>query len=59
MNLYHIQDSDAPKFVLADSWTAALEKWRTLIRSENDMTEDEPCEPTGIHLMAEAGELIL
>lgn len=59
MNLYHVQDSDRPMFVLGSSWQEALDKWRALIREENDMQPNESCEPTGIQLVAEEDELII
>lgn len=58
MNLYHVQDSDRPMYVVRNDWQEALEAWRKVIREENNMGPDDSCEPDGIHLVADAEDLI-
>lgn len=57
MNLYNIQDSDRPMFVVASCWQNALDKWKAKISEENDGSEGD--EPEGISLICEAGDLLL
>jgi len=55
MNIYHIQDSDRPMHVLADSWGDAIATWRMQIALEN---EEDPCndmDPEGVTLIAKNG----
>ena len=54
MNLYEVQDSDRPIYVVAESWTQALEAWKEQMIFENESTPG--CgvpEPSGIRLVAE------
>ena len=58
-NLYHIQDSDRPMYVVAKDWVDALNKCKSLIVKENDIPpDDEPDEPDGIMLVAGDDDLI-
>lgn len=58
-NLYRIQDDDRPMYVLAPSFSEALERWRALIRRENPGDpENENADPEGISFV-EYAELIL
>lgn len=59
MNLYHIQDSDRPLWIVAASWSAALSTWKQDVAQENDMDPNEVEEPQGITLVCEAHELIV
>jgi hypothetical protein len=56
--LYFIQDSDRPSHVIAESWQAALDKWKRIIASENDMEFEEVEEPQGITLIADTDDII-
>lgn len=55
VNLYHIQDSDRPMWVIAANWQDALEKWKTKIREEN---EGECDEPEGIQRICDEDDLL-
>lgn len=55
-NLYHIQDSDRPMYVVAEDWQVALTRWKAHIRLEND--GDEGDEPDGIALVAKKVDLL-
>lgn len=57
-NIYHIQDADRPMWVIAASWTEALNKWKAVIGPENDMKPEDVSEPQGIQLVCESGDLI-
>lgn len=59
LNLYLVQDDDRPLYVLAQDWNDALRGWQLRIRRENDMEPDEDCQPSGIHLVASADEIVL
>lgn len=54
MNLYYIQDSDRPMWVIAANWLEAIEKWKAKIREENDGECDEP---QGVQLICDEDEL--
>lgn len=59
-NLYYIQESDRPMYVIANSYEEAFNKWVKLIRKENNMTPDEEVEPPlGIQFIAEENDIIL
>lgn len=55
MNLYHIQDSDRPMWVIAANWQDALDKWKAKIKEEN---EGECDEPQGIELICDEDDLL-
>jgi len=58
--LFHIQDSDRPVYVVANSFTQALAKWQVLRGIENpEMTQPSSEYPTGIVFVANNDELIL
>lgn len=57
-NLYHIQDDDRPMWVLANSWSDALAKWKTVVAAENDMKAEEVSEPNGIAIVCESDDVI-
>lgn len=59
MNLYHVQDSDRPMYVLAHDWQNALARWKARVAFENDCGPDEMEEPQGIALVCEQDDLIL
>lgn len=61
MNLYYLQDSDRPLWVVAEDWTAALQKWRKLVKEENDDNDapDVEYQPQGIQLVCETDDLLL
>ncbi len=52
-NLYHVQDSQRPMYVVAESWYDVLNAWRRVVRDEKIY------EPAGIALVAEGGDLLL
>lgn len=58
-NLYHIQDSDRPMWVVALDWPDALNKWKELVSFENEQTPDEiePCQ--GIQFVCDSNDLLL
>jgi hypothetical protein len=58
-NLYQVQDADRPMYVIARNWQGALELWRRQIRKENDMRDDEECEPMGISLVADYHDILM
>lgn len=59
MNLYSIQDSDRPMWVIATDWMNAIEKWRARIREENPFEEGEPePEPEGIQFICGEDDLL-
>jgi hypothetical protein len=57
-NLYLVQDSDLPMYVIADDFQAALSKWQKFA-GENDDCDPLSCIPSGVSLIAEHDELIL
>lgn len=57
MKLFHIQDNDRPMYVVAESWQAALDSWKALVRAEND--GDEGDEPNGIAIVCDQDDLLL
>src|SRR6266576_4893324 len=57
-NLYHVQDSDRPMWVIASNWTEAVHLWKMHVAAENDQTPVDVPECQGIQLICEANELI-
>ena len=57
-NLYHIQDSDRPMYVVGTSWMDALAAWKKQMAAENEESIDDVVEPDGITKVADQGELI-
>jgi hypothetical protein len=57
MPLFHIQDSDRPAYVYAESYAKALEKWTEEIKRENDGEAGEPSR--GISHICDDDELII
>lgn len=56
MLLYQIQDDDRPMFVMADSFSHALAKWRAKIQEENpDHNEavDGAFDPQGVMFVSD------
>lgn len=55
MNLYEVQDSDRPMYVVAKSWADAIDRWKAEIEIENGMKSGtfatEMPEPDGIRLV--------
>lgn len=56
MNLYHVQDSDRPMWVIAATWGGAVEKWKAKIREENGGVCDD--EPQGVQFVCDEDELL-
>ena len=56
-NLYLVQDSDRPMYVVAENWNTALEKWKAKVKEENDGEIWEDC--MGIQFVASSSDLIL
>jgi len=59
MNLYLVQDDDRPLYVIADNWDDARLRWRAAIAGENPEEDIDSIDPTGIHKLCEANELLL
>lgn len=57
-NLFLVQDSDRPMYVLSENWSGAIDLWKTFIASENDMEASDVEEPTGVQLVADKDDLI-
>lgn len=57
--LFRVQDADRPMFMLAASWTEALQAWKAQIAFENEMAVADVEEPRGIELVAEASEILI
>ena len=57
--LFQIKDYDRPMWVVADNWTEALEKWKTVIANENDYPEEDVTEPLGIDFICDDNDLIV
>lgn len=58
MSLYHVQDSDRPLWVQADSYGEAVTKWKLVIAIENEMAADEVEEPCGVSFVCDAEDFI-
>lgn len=58
MNLYYVQDSDRPMWVVAIDWQDAVDKWKAKIREENE-GECECDEPQGIQLVCDDDDLLI
>jgi hypothetical protein len=57
MNLYEVQDSDRPMYVIARSWDEALSHWQRVIALENNA--DIVVGPLGIRYVCGPEDLIL
>lgn len=59
--LFHVHDSDRPMYVIATSWASAIEKWRALVRKENEEREipTSSPDPNSITLLAQDDDIIL
>lgn len=55
MPLYHVQDDDRPMYVVANSFSHAISKWKDVIMEEND---GEASDPKGVCLICEDDDLI-
>lgn len=58
MKLFHVQDSDRPMYVVAENWEKALRKWRNCVAAENEGTDPEDHEPSGIQYVCDEDDLI-
>ena len=59
LNLYHVQDSDYPKHVLARDYGEAVRFWEAHHRREMGVPEDEEVEsPRGVALVAESDDIV-
>lgn len=54
-NLYHVQDSDRPMYVVADGWQDAVDRWRAQIAAENPDSDCSEDQPDGVTLVAKGG----
>ena len=52
MNLYHVQDSDRPMWVVADDYGDAERRWRSQIAGENECPPGDCDPPDGVSLVA-------
>ena len=60
MKLFHVQDSDCPKYILAADWQHALQRWRDwLAKDDPSNTEVDQADPHGIQFIADEGDLIV
>jgi len=50
MNLYHVQDSERPMYVIANDYGHAVSLWSRQISSEND--DETPDPPDGVCMVA-------
>lgn len=48
LHLFHVQDTERPMYVVAEDWAQAVESWRRVIRTENDLSPDDQPNPDGI-----------
>lgn len=56
--LYLVQDSDRPLYVIAGSWSGAINMWKKAVAIENDMEVEDVDEPKGAQLVADEDEWI-
>jgi len=60
MPLYHVQDDNAPKWVLAANYANAIEKWKKAVAAENEPYEPgEIEEPKGIVFVCDDDDLVI
>lgn len=52
MNLYQVQDSERPMYVIAANWNHAIELWRSQIITENPNEDFTSEDPQGVSLIA-------
>lgn len=57
--LYEVQDDDRPMYIVAKTWTEALERWCEIIRIENELEPDEEIVPLGIRHVCDRDCLVL
>lgn len=58
-NLYRVQDSDRPMFVIAQNFQEAIEKWADVIRHENNLPTTEEVLPEGVNRLCDHHDLIV
>lgn len=60
MQLFHVQDEECPRFVVAHDWRHALELWVAFVRVDSDYQDDDPePSPKGVQHVADGDELLL
>lgn len=60
MKLFHVQDSDRPMFVVAESFQDAVDRWEALVREENHTPPNEKIEPpSGIAFICDENDLLI
>ncbi len=59
MPLFHVQDSDCPMWVKAETYDKAVNKWKDAMAVENGIEVEEVELPKAVALVAEDDELIL
>lgn len=57
MNLFQVQDSDRPMWVVAESYGHAVKRWREQIAKENPTDDCSGEEPDGVNLIASGTDL--
>lgn len=57
MNLYHVQDTDRATFVVAESFSHAVTRWREQMQRENPAEDMAGHEPQGVTLVAEGTDI--
>lgn len=58
MKLFQVQDSDHPRWVVANSYGDAVLCWKEHVAKENDMAPEDVEEPAGVHFVCDDPELI-
>ena len=59
--LFLVQDDDRPIYIVSENWKTALNFWRNIIASENDLSYDEAAKvnPQGIKLVCEENDVFI
>jgi hypothetical protein len=59
MPLFHVQDTDRPMYVIAETYSKALEEWAKSMVIENECHIDDMEPPLGIRYVCPDDDLIL
>lgn len=57
-NLYRIQDSDRPMWVVAETYGQAVQRWKVQIALENNQQPSDVTDPQGVELVCESNSLL-
>ena len=55
-HIFHVQDSDRPMYIIAETWNEAVVCWKRIIADENDLAIIDVDEPLGIQLVCDPDE---